>query len=86
MTVRDLIAELEKLPPESQVIIQKDAEGNGYSPLADVDGNAIYQPYTTWAGKVLSADWTAEEACYAGHDWEKFKADNLRCCVLAPVC
>ena len=86
MTVQELIAELKKLPPESQVIMQKDAEGNGYSPLAAVDGNAIYQADTTWHGHVMSTDWTADEACYDGSDWEKFKADNPRCCVLAPMC
>lgn len=86
MTVAELIEALKKLPPDSQVILQKDAEGNGYSPLADVDGDAIYKPETMWYGSVLSTNWSAEDACYESDEaWEKFKAEHPRCCVLAPV-
>ena len=86
MTVAELIEKLQKLPPDSQVILQKDAEGNGYSPLYAVDGDAIYRPETTWYGSVFSTDWTAEDAGFSSSgQWEKFKASNPRCCVLAPV-
>lgn len=86
MTVKELIDELQKLPSDSLVILQKDAEGNGYSPLHAVDGNAIYQEHTTWHGEVFSADWTADQACWELEDeWERYKARQPRCCVLAPV-
>lgn len=86
MTVAELIEELKKLPPESQVILQRDAEGNGYSPLYCVDGDAIYVPDTTWSGAVFSTNWSAEEACFGSEKkWEKFKASKPRCCFLAPV-
>ncbi|MFM6139568.1 MAG: hypothetical protein ACKPCP_36430 [Sphaerospermopsis kisseleviana] len=86
MTVAELINELKKLPPESEVILQKDAEGNGYSPLSAVDGNAIYTLNTTWSGEVVSTEWSADDAGYdSEEDWELFKASNPRCCVLAPV-
>lgn len=37
MTVAELIAELKKLPPAALVVMSRDAEGNGYSPLHAVD-------------------------------------------------
>jgi hypothetical protein len=86
MRVAELIEELKKLPPESEVILQKDAEGNGYSPLYKVDGNAIYIEDLAWSGKVVSTEWSACDACYESEEeWEAFKASNPRCCVLAPV-
>jgi hypothetical protein len=60
MTVAELIEELMKLPQDSQVILQTDVEGNGYSPLSAVDGNAIYKPDTTWSGEAVSTDWSAD--------------------------
>jgi hypothetical protein len=86
MTVAELIEELKKLPPESEVILQKDSEGNGYSPLNAVDGNAIYKPSRPWSGEVVSTEWSAYDACYESEEeWEAFKSSNPRCCVLAPV-
>lgn len=86
MTVAELIEELKKLPPESHVILQKDAEGNGYSPLHAVDGNAIYVAESTYSGEVLSTEWSASDACFeSDEEWEAFKSSNPRCCVLAPV-
>ena len=86
MTVADLINELRKLDLDSEVILQKDAEGNGYSPLSTVDGNAIYWSKSTWRGEVFSLDWTAEDAGFdSEQEWEGFKKSNRRCCVLAPV-
>lgn len=86
MTVEELIAELQKLPPTAQVILQKDAEGNGYSPLCEVDGNAIYTARSAWSGEVMSTNWSAYEACFESEDeWEKYRAEHPRCCVLSPV-
>ena len=86
MTVAELIEELKTLPPEAEVIMQRDAEGNGYSPLYAVDGNAIYTADSTWSGEVVSTEWSASDACYESEEeWEQFKASNPRCCVLAPT-
>ena len=86
MTVAELIEALAKLPPTLEVILQKDAEGNGYSPLEAVDAEAIYQPDSTYSGDVVSTGWSWEDACFdSSEQWEAFKRDNPRCCVLAPV-
>lgn len=86
MTVAELIQELQKLPPDLQVIIQKDAEGNGYSPLNTVDPDCIYVERSTWSGEVHSIEWSWEDACFDSLEgWEQFKASRPRCCVLVPV-
>ena len=62
MKVNELIQELSKLDPELEIIMQKDAAGNGYSPLAGADPDGIYIKHTSWNGDVYDANWTAEEA------------------------
>ena len=42
MTVEELIAELSKLDPRALVILQRDPEGNGYSPLSGVEDNGSW--------------------------------------------
>jgi len=50
MTVRELIALLKKKNPERIVIMAKDTEGNGYSPLHGMWSGA-YLAETTWSGE-----------------------------------
>lgn len=82
--VEDLIKELQKLDPKSIVILQKDSEGNGYSPLSGIDGNAVYVPDNTWSGTAFSRDYSAED-----YDWDQDEYDELMsnpsCCVLVPI-
>ena len=68
-----------------EVILQKDAEGNGYSPLYAVDGNAIYVPDSTWHGEIYSVEWSADEACMEPNEWDEFKKSNPKCVVLVPI-
>lgn len=42
MTVKQLINDLSKCDPNSIVILSQDEEGNGFSPLADVDNLKNY--------------------------------------------
>lgn len=84
MKVRELIEELQKLDPEMECIIQKDAEGNGFSPLAGADPNGIYIKETSWFGEVYSAEWTADEADMDEDLWETM-LKKPRCLVLYPV-
>lgn len=55
MTVKQLIEKLSELPPETLVILQKDGEGNGYSPLAGVD-LGTYRPDSTWSGERIDPE------------------------------
>lgn len=85
MIVKELIALLQTMPEDSIVILQKDSEGNGYSPLSDVDADAIYNAETTWYGEVYSTKWTARDAGMDEEEWKKYKRETPACVVLAPV-
>ncbi len=60
MKVKELIALLKTLPPNHQVIISKDGEGNGFSPC---DGHSLgrYVPDSTWSGEWKSSAHSVEE-------------------------
>jgi len=60
MTVRELIALLEKEDPERIVIMAKDPEGNGYSPLYGMWSGA-YLAETTWSGQAGMEELTTED-------------------------
>ena len=49
-TVAELIVKLKAFPQDYVVILEKDAEGNGYSPLSSVT-TAYYEPSSTWSGE-----------------------------------
>lgn len=85
MRIKELKKIIAKIDDDLEIILQKDGEGNGYSPLAVVDGKAIYIPNSTWSGDVYSLGWSAEDACMENSEWEKFKTSNPRCVVLAPI-
>lgn len=84
MKVKELVHLLQSFDQDAQVILQKDSEGNGYSPLAVADHDAVYVPESTWSGAVYSTGWTAGEASMTEAKWKKFLL-RKRCVVLAPV-
>lgn len=84
MIVSELMDRLAELPEDAEVILQKDAEGNGYSPLYEVDGKAVYVAETTWSGTVYSTEWTANDADMDKEEWAEILA-KPRCVVLAPT-
>ena len=84
MKVRELIAALQGVDPDAEVILQKDAEGNGYSPLYGADTDSVYVAETTWMGQAYHADSTAEDNGLEDDEWEALKA-GPRCVVLHPV-
>lgn len=55
MKVSELIDVLKAMNPEAVVVIQKDAEGNGYSPCVGAE-EARYEADSTWSGDVLSVE------------------------------
>lgn len=85
MTVSELIEALKKLDPNSIVIIQKDAEGDGYSPLETVDGNCIYIADTTWSGEVYSLDDVDGLEEEEQEELEKDRVLHPQCVVLVPI-
>ncbi len=67
-----LIEMLDAVDDDCIVILQKDAEGNGYSPLAGVDADCVYEAETTWRCEAYPAD-------------EETPANAVPCVVLYPV-
>ena len=55
MTVGELIEALEKMDHGAIVIMQEDSEGNGFSPLSEVEAG-YYDAQTTWSGEVYDTD------------------------------
>ena len=71
MTVAELIEQLKTFPPEALVIVQADAEGNGFDTLEEV-GQGSWNPDDRW---VYEED---------DFDTEEFWNEHKNCVVLAP--
>ncbi len=59
MKVKELIKVLESLPQDYDVILSKDGEGNGFSPLPSEDycySIGMYISESTWAGEFWNED------------------------------
>jgi hypothetical protein len=82
--VKQLIKLLSSFDPNADVILQKDSEGNGYSPLSGADHDAVYVADETWSGSVYSTSWTAGDACMDEDEWARLMK-RKRCVVLFPV-
>jgi hypothetical protein len=74
MTVKELKVAITNLPDDMEVIIQKDSEGNDYSPLEGADPNAVYIAHNTWSGDVYSINWNAVDVCMTEEEWEEVKS------------
>jgi hypothetical protein len=66
-TCGELADFLARQPRDRKVILEKDAEGNGYSPLATA-GEMLYEATSTWSGEAYPAPediarWVAEGSC-----------------------
>ena len=67
MTVKELLEELKDVPEDTLVVMSRDAEGNGHSPLSDV-GDSMYLAESTWSGEVkMRADALTDEMRKAGY-------------------
>jgi len=71
MKVKELKELLNILPDNMEVILQKDAEGNGYSPLSGGDSDNIYVSNSSYSGKIYDTNWTADDCCMSEeeHNW-----------------
>lgn len=86
MNVKELKQVIENIPDDVQVILQKDAEGNRFSPLCECDGGCVYVPDSSYSGEVY-------QCCYMEditddleiEEWEEIKNNNKKCLVLIPV-
>jgi len=84
MNVGELKKVLEGLDDNMELIMQRDSEGNGYSPLSGAEPEAVYVANNTWSGVVYDTEWSAEDADMGECEWEQLKA-GPKCVVLFPI-
>ena len=85
-TVGELMDYLATQPRDRKVILQKDAEGDGYSPLAEARGGMYLAcaPCAAWSGEVYPApEDVADDPMMAGDN--RAPSDAERVVVLGPV-
>lgn len=63
ITVGELRELLDDQPDERQVVLSKDIEGNGYSPLAYVE-DALYEATSTYSGEMYYPEEGEEDSDY----------------------
>jgi hypothetical protein len=83
MTVKELIDALSKEDPSRIVVMSRDSEGNGYSPLADWWAGA-YAAETSYSGEV-GIEKLDETAKLAGYGEEDVIAGGTPAIILRPV-
>lgn len=59
-----------------EIILQKDPEGNGYSPLRGADPDCIYVEDNTWSGLIYHPNETAERNDMEEEEWKKKNGIN----------
>ena len=82
MKAKDLAAILMQ-HPDREVVLQKDPEGNGYSPLSDFWTGA-YLPKTTWYGEAGLEELTPELK-EQGFSEEDVIINGIKAIFLVPV-
>lgn len=83
MKVKELIESLQACDQDAIVVMAKDAEGNGYSPLSGF-WRGMYLAETTWSGDVGAESLTDEDRA-AGYTDEDVMTDGERAVILTPV-
>jgi len=83
MKVRDLLEQLKDVDPEREIVMSKDAEGNGYSPLSSL-WLGKYRAETTWYGDVGLESLTTEDKRH-GYTEDDVMDDGVPAVILNPV-
>ena len=83
MKVKNLIEQLQHEDPEALVVMAKDSEGNGYSPLSDYWVGA-YRPESTYSGEVGYSELTSELK-EAGYGEDDIITDGEKAVILCPT-
>lgn len=88
LTVATLRAFLATQPDDRLVVLAKDGEGNGYSPLAEAE-EAMYLADSTWSGETYpTPEWLADEIRSGTGSWtvdDGAPNEAVRVVLLGPV-
>lgn len=71
--------------PDCELIMQKDAEGNGYSPLYGIEFDVVYAADSTYSGEVYSKQFNAQDHCLSESEWQNLKLHKSGYAVLYPI-
>lgn len=66
--LREMLSTFKHLPDHTPIILQKDAEGNSYSPLVGAE-EGRYEAETTYSGQGYPVDYAPEGAAPAVFLW-----------------
>ena len=83
MKVKELIEMLSLCDENLEIIMQKDGEGNAFSPLSGFYDDCVYVPDSTWSGEVSTLD-RNDDPDMDDEEWEALNA-KPRCVVLYPI-
>lgn len=84
ITVGMLIEQLKMYDPEMDIVIQKDSEGNGFSPMAGADPNGVYVAESAYGGQVFDAEWSADDCGFEEEEWNEL-LDQPRTLIIYPI-
>ena len=86
MKAKELIQKLSHCDPDDIVIMSRDGEGNGFSPLSDVETNNVYIADSTWSGEIKLKELTPElkKQGYDVEDTDE-SGQGVPCTVLWPT-
>ena len=85
MNIGELKEAIKGLPNDMNIILQKDGEGNGYSPLYGVDPNFIYIADNEYSGEVYSLGFSADDAGFEENEWKYLKLEHSPSLILVPT-
>lgn len=83
MKIKELMELLKGFDPDTIVVMSKDAEGNGYSPLTEISSGDNYVAENSWSGYVGPPELT-DELRDEGYSEEDI-VDGVPCIVLWPT-
>lgn len=83
MTVKELIAKLQKVDPNRLVVMSKDGEGNGFSPLCNLV-ESKYRSDSTWSGEI-GLEKLTPSLKKQGYSEEDVMEDGIKALVLWPT-
>ena len=81
MTIKQLKEIIQDLPDDMEVIIQRDPEGNSFTPLYDADPHCIYLQRSN---EVYSTLWDHNDSMMEKGEWEEF-LQRPKTLVLSPL-
>jgi len=82
ITAQALIVELQKLKPDTQVILRDYATANGHSPLTSINSDARYAADLVWCGVVYGLNGTHDDSCMKPEEREALQRQPY-CVVLS---